>query len=342
MALLTNSDKLRWDAFVLSSTYASCYHQTGWKEIIEKTFGHKAFYLMSENQSNGIDGILPLIQLKSRLFGNFLVSLPYVNYGGVCISNQESLDRLLREAELLAKEINVEHIEFRQTEYLCEDLPAKTNKVTMTLTLPEDPEKLFKSFSSKLRSQIRKPQKEDMVVKIGKFAELENFYAVFSQNMRDLGTPVYALSFFKNILDTFPETSWICTVFSKDGLPVASGFLIGFKEKMEIPWASSLRRYNFLSPNMLLYWSVLKFACERGYRVFDFGRSTPYEGTYRFKEQWGAKPVQLYWHYWLKRGISRPELNPKNPKYQFAIQIWKKLPVPLTRVLGPLIVKNIP
>jgi FemAB-related protein (PEP-CTERM system-associated) len=160
--------------------------------------------------------------------------------------------------------------------------------------------------------------------------------------MRDLGTPVYALSFFKNILATFPETTWICTIFSKDGLPIASGFLVGFKDNIEIPWASSLRKYNSLGPNMLLYWSVLKLACKRGYRVFDFGRSTPEEGTYRFKVQWGAKPVPLYWHYWLKNGGSLPEFNPKNPKYQLAIQIWKRLPVPLTRILGPAIVKNLP
>ena len=159
--------------------------------------------------------------------------------------------------------------------------------------------------------------------------------------MRELGTPVYPKSFFKNILETFQESAWICSVY-KDEEPVASGFLFGFKDRLDIPWASSKREYDRFNPNMLLYWNSLKFACENGYRIFDFGRSTPGEGTYKFKEQWGAKPIQLYWHYWLKNNGPLPELNPKNPKYQMAIKIWQKLPVAVTRFIGPMIVKNIP
>ena len=125
-------------------------------------------------------------------------------------------------------------------------------------------------------------------------------------------------------------------------MPVASGFLIGFKKRLEIPWASSLKEYNKLSPNMLLYWSVLKFAIENGYKQFDFGRSSIESGTYRFKEQWGAKPIQLYWYYWLSNGGKLPELNPHNPKYQTAINIWKRLPLSVTKIIGPRIVKNLP
>ncbi|HRD65452.1 MAG TPA: FemAB family PEP-CTERM system-associated protein [Candidatus Competibacter sp.] len=342
MVFLSESDKNRWNAFVQAADDATCYHQAGWKEVIENTFGHKTFYLISEDGSKKIKGILPLVQLKSLLFGNFLVSLPYFNYGGACVSNQEGLRDLLNEAKIIAAETNAKYIEFRHARHLYEELPVKKTKVAMELALPEDAEQLLKLFPSKLRSQIKKPQKEGMSSKIGKIDEVENFYAVFSQNMRDLGTPVYSIKFFKNILKTFPDSTWICTVSLKSGLPVASAFLVGFKGKLEIPWASSLRKYNSLSPNMLLYWSVLKFACESGFRIFDFGRSTPGEGTYRFKEQWGAKPVQLYWHYWLKQDAVLPELNPKNPKYQVAIRLWQKMPVPLTRVLGPIIVKNIP
>ena len=342
MLLVTERDQQKWNAFVVTAEQSSCYHQIGWKQVIEKTFGHKTFYLMVEDEAGGIEGVLPLVQLKSRLFGNFLVSLPYFNYGGACASHEGGLNKLLNEARLLATELNAEHIELRHTEHLYPDLPVKTNKVAMRLTLPSDTESLLKSFPAKLRSQIKRPQKEGMVSKVGTTDQFDNFYAVFSENMRDLGTPVYAKSFFWNILETFPETSWICTVFAREGLPVASGFLVGFKEMLEIPWASSLKRYNSLSPNMLLYWSVLKFASESGYRIFDFGRSTPGEGTYRFKEQWGAKPVPLYWHYWLRNGCMLPELNPKNPKYQLAIRIWKQLPLRLTRMFGPAIVKYLP
>lgn len=342
MPCLTNMDKNRWDAFVMASDHSTCYHQTGWKEVIENSFGHKTFYLMAQDESSGIEGILPLVQLKSRLFGNFLISLPYFNYGGACATNQAGLRKLLIEAMQIASQTKAEHIELRHTENLYQDLPVKTTKVIMKLALPAEPETLLKSFTSKLRSQIKRPQKDGMVARIGREDELDNFYTVFSQNMKDLGTPVYAKSFFRNILAAFPHNTWICTILTESGLPVASGFLVGFKETMEIPWASSLRRYNSLSPNMLLYWSVLKFAVESGYRFFDFGRSTPGGGTYRFKEQWGAQPIPLYWHYWLRNGSSLPELNPMNSKYQLAIRVWKKLPVLLTRILGPAIVKNLP
>ena len=342
MSLLKKDDIHRWDAFVLASEQSTCYHQAGWKEIIEKTFGHKTYYLISEHKSGDIAGILPLAQTKSRLFGNFLVSLPYFNYGGICASGRESCEELLAAASNLALDVGAEHIELRHTANIFENLPVKTAKVSMRLDLPRDPDLLLRSFPSKLRNQIKKPQKEGLIAKIGRADQIDNFYDVFSKNMRDLGTPVYGISFFRNILARFPETTWICTVFTKERLPVASGFLVCFKDMIEIPWASSLRRYNFLSPNMLLYWTALKFSCERGYKVFDFGRSTPQEGTYRFKEQWGAQPIPLYWHYWLRENSPLPELNPKNPKYQLAIKVWKKLPVPVTRLVGPHIVKNLP
>ena len=153
-----------------------------------------------------------------------------------------------------------------------------------------------------------------MYSNFGREEELDNFYSVFSTNMRDLGTPVYPKKFFRNILDAFPEESQICTIYSKDTVPVASGFLMGYKNNIEIPWASSIRSYNKHSPNMLLYWSLLKFSCKKGYRVFDFGRSTQDGGTYRFKKQWGSKPVQIYWYYWMKNNGNLPVLNLSNPK----------------------------
>ena len=159
--------------------------------------------------------------------------------------------------------------------------------------------------------------------------------------MQHLGTPVYSKLFFKNILEEFPELTRICTVYNEKE-PIASGFLIVFKDRLEIPWASSLKKYNCYSPNMLLYWTALKLACDEGYQVFDFGRSTSGEGTYRFKEQWGAKAYPTYWYYWMRNGGPLPELNPRNPKYRMAIRLWKALPVALTRLIGPAIVKNLP
>jgi FemAB-related protein (PEP-CTERM system-associated) len=340
--LLREEDKARWDNYVMKTTSSTCYHQTGWKDITEKSFSHKTYYLLSEDNRGGINGILPLVHLRSILFGNFMVSLPYYNYGGICADYEEISNQLLEEAIRMARKEGVEYIELRHSQQINNGLQVKTSKVSMRLELPKTSDDLWNVLPTKLRSQIRRPIKEEMYSKTEKTEGLENFYHVFSINMRDLGTPVYSKEFFRNILIGFPDTTFICTVYTKDGKPVASGFLVGFKDRLEIPWASSIRDYNRYSPNMLLYWSSLKFACENGYKVFDFGRSTNGEGTYRFKEQWGAKPFQLFWNYWLMNGGPLPELNPENPKYQTAIKIWQKLPVGLTRVIGPMIVRNLP
>jgi FemAB-related protein (PEP-CTERM system-associated) len=338
--ILEGSDNARWDNYVMRSGISNCYHLAGWREVIRKSFGHSAYYLYAED-SSGIKGILPLIHMKSTFFGNFLVSMPYFNYGGICADDPNITGQLMEKAIAIARKVKAQHIELRHTGHLA-DMPEKTEKVSMRLQLKNDPDKLWKSFSSKLRSQIRKPEKEGMYAKLGKEEELDSFYKVFSINMRDLGTPVYPKCFFRNTLQEFPDSTWICSVYTKDGRPAASGFLVGFKDRLEIPWASSLRSHNHLSPNMLLYWTALRFACKKEYAVFDFGRSTPEEGTYKFKEQWGAKPIQLYWHYWLRNGGPVPELNPKNPKYQAAIKVWRRLPLSLTRLIGPAIVKDLP
>jgi len=339
--LATHEDNQIIDRYIEKSSSSSLYHNFAWGTVIEKCFGHKSYYLICDNDNESIGGVLPLVQMKSRIFGNMMVSMPYFNYGGVCADNEVNQNHLIGEAIKIAKKLDASHIEFRQEELLKNGFPYKSEKVSMRVLLTNSPDDLWKSFHSKLRSQIKVPQKNGITAKIGGIEELDYFYKVFSINMSHLGTPVYPKSFFKNIMEKFSHCTWICSVFL-DKLPIAAGFLIGFKNVMEIPWASSLRKYNRLSANMLLYWTVLQFACEKGFKVFDFGRSTVGEGTYKFKEQWGAKPYPMRWHYWLRDGGAMPEITPRNPKYRLAIELWKSLPVPVTRLLGPRIVKNIP
>jgi len=326
----------------MESPDSTCYHLIEWKDVLESSFGVKTYYLLAENQTNAIKGVLPLAQLKSILFGNFMVSLPYFNFGGICSDGGEAAEGLLSEAIRIASEEKAEHIELRHTSNCLHGLAVKTAKVSMQLRLPNEKEELWKSLVSNLRRKVRKPTKEGMYAKFGGEEELENFYRIFSTKMRDLGTPVYSKVFFRNILKAFPRSTWICSVYTRERQAVASAFLVGFKERMELPWVSSLKDYDRYYANSLLYWSALEFACDTGFRIFDFGRSTPGEGTYNFKEQWGANAVQLYWHYWMRNNGPLPELNPKNPKYQLAIRMWKKLPLWLTRILGPGIVKNLP
>jgi len=327
-------------SFVSTFPGASNYHQIGWKSVIEDSFGHHTRYLMALNGEEVV-GVCPLVIVDSFLFGKYMVSQPFVNYGGICALNDDARQILLNKAIEIAKLEGAKHIKLRATTELEFGLPAKTGKVSMLLDLPADPEQLWKGFKPKLRSQIRRPQKEGMETVIGGMEELDGFYEVFSENMRDLGTPVYSKSFFRNILHTFNDSSAICSVSYKKK-PVAAAFLTGYKGILEIPWASSLRDYNRMSPNMLLYWKVLEYACNNGYQKFDFGRSTPDSGTFHFKKQWGAAPVQHHWYYWLPEGEVLPELNPQNPKYALAINAWRKLPLWFTRMLGPYIVKGLP
>ena len=309
-------------------------------EVVERSFGHRCYYLCCKKEGE-VTGVLPLVHIKSLIFGNMLVSMPFVNYGGLCVRDMETGQALVQEAVRIAESVGARHIELRQEELLNNRMAMLSHKVSMRLALPHDIEALWKSFPSKLRSQIKVPQKAGMTARVGGLEELDAFYQVFSVNMRDLGTPVLSKGFFRNFLEIFPEAARICTVYAGDK-PVASGFLAGYKKKLEIPWASSLRDFNRQSPNMLLYNTCLEFGCQSGYEIFDFGRSTPGEGTFRFKQQWGATPLPLYWHYWTKEGVPIPNISVRNPKYQLAIAVWQMLPLFLTRILGPRIVRNIP
>jgi FemAB-related protein (PEP-CTERM system-associated) len=212
----------------------------------------------------------------------------------------------------------------------------------MILDLPESSEALMKTFKSKLRSQIRKPMREGLKARIGGLDLIDAFYKVFLKNMRDLGSPVHSKKLMENLLVEFPDKAMIFVVY-KDRKPVAGSFVCSFRKEFINPWASFIREYSQFSPNMLLYWAMLEYACDHGFSVFDFGRSTPGEGTFKFKEQWGARPVPLCWLELSNEkefAAFKTSVADKS-KFDIAIQLWKKLPVPLSRILGPAIRKNI-
>jgi len=210
----------------------------------------------------------------------------------------------------------------------------------MLLELPESSDTLMKSFKAKLRSQIKKPLKEGLSSKVGGLELLDDFYEVFLVNMRDLGSPVHSKKLMKNVLEEFPNKARIVIVY-KENLPLACSLVIGFKDTLENPWASALREHSRLSPNMLLYWTMLEYACDKGYAYFDFGRSSPGEGTYKFKQQWGAKPNPLNWHYISLKGKSVDTETSEASKFDKAVQYWTKLPLSVTKIIGPMLRKHI-
>lgn len=330
-----------WDNYVRRSDGATGAHLYAWKNIIGDVFGHATHNLIARNQSGAVVGVLPVVRQKSVLFGDRLISMPYLNYGGVLADDDDIAQQLMREATAAARDMGSTHVEFRDTRQYAHEMPTRTDKACMILDLPETADELFSALGSKLRSQIRRPAKEGAVAIEGRLELLDEFYSVLRHNWRDLGTPLYSKRFFQSILEYFEEDSHLLVV-RLEGKPVAAAFFLGFGGQLEIPWAASLREHNRIAVNMMLYWEGLRLAIEKGYRKFDFGRSSVDSGTYRFKKQWGAKPKQLYWHYWLRDGDDVPQINPDNPKYRLAIRAWQHLPVSVTGVIGPLIAKNLP
>jgi FemAB-related protein (PEP-CTERM system-associated) len=330
----------QWDAYVNAHPEATAYHQYRWSDLIARTFGHRALPLMASQAGRTI-GVLPLILMDSRWFGRFLVSLPFVNYGGLLADSDEIEQAVWQKAQELGSEVGAAHIEARHLRARSFITQRKQHKVTMVLPLAATSEAQWKGFDPKLRNQIRKAERSGLTVRIGGASDLPGFYQVFARNMRDLGTPVYTRRFFEEIFATFPGSAWVCSVRSGSTV-VAAAIALGYRDTFEVPWASSLRDYRSLCPNNLLYWALIQQAIMLGYRRFDFGRSTPGEGTYKFKEQWGAGAVPLSWEYWTAEASGLPDLSPKNPKYQLATSVWKHLPTWLTKQLGPSIVRNIP
>ena len=333
-------DLLAWDNFVQAHDPDLGYANMVWMRIFQQAFGHTP-YPLAALRDGKICGILPLTLIQSRLFGKLLVSMPFVNYGGILAKNAEIAHTLAAEAATLRQRLEAKSVELRYTQPSGSGLPAKKAKVSMMLHLPGTPDTLWAGFKDKVRNQVRKARKNGLVCDTGKTGLLDDFYSVFCVNMRDLGTPVYAKSFFATVLDALPDSTRVVRV-RLNGKCIAAGIIYTYGTTMQMPWASSLLAHRDLCPNHALYWQALETACLEGYTCFDFGRSTPESGPWRFKKQWGTHEVPLHWEYILPQGESMPELNVRNPKYKLAISAWKKLPLPVANTLGPWIARCIP
>lgn len=332
-------DEAAWNAYVEAHPEACGYHLWPWRNIFTGVFGHEAHYAAALRDGR-ICGVLPLVRFQSPLFGRFVVSLPFVNYGGVLADDDTAAAALVAHAGAYTRQSGASHLELRHDRRRFPALAPKEHKVAMTLALPGDADTLWTALDRKVRNQVRKAEKSALTTEVGGRALAGEFYHVFCRNMRDLGTPVYTPRLFETVLDTFPDRARVVVV-RLDGAPVAAGLTWRYRERTEVPWASSLREFNALSPNNLLYWTILKQAIADGSTVMDFGRSTPNEGTFHFKKQWGAEPTPLCWEYDVASG-ALPDQSPKNPKFQLAIRAWQQLPLAVANTLGPHIVRSIP
>jgi FemAB-related protein (PEP-CTERM system-associated) len=341
VSLAQAADHDALDAYARTNARTSHYHLSGWRQLVEEVFGHATYCVQARDGAGQVCGLLPLVRLRSRMFGDYMVSVPYVNYGGAIAADTHIERQLMDSAASLAAELGVSHVEFRDVAKRDGPYVLRTDKVVMVRELPADVDELWREVGAKVRAQVRRPSREGAVVVRGGGELLGDFYQVFARNMRDLGTPVYGREFFSAILRRFPAATSL-TVVRLAGRPVAAAFLLRDRSRIEVPWASSLREHNASGVNMLLYWSLLEQAVQSGCREFDFGRSSRDSGTWRFKKQWGAQERPLYWHYWLAPGRPIPGLRTDNPKFALAIRLWQRLPVAVANLIGPSIVKNLP
>jgi FemAB-related protein (PEP-CTERM system-associated) len=337
VALAGGGDRQAWTSYIASRETATGYHDWAWRDVVERAFGHSCFYFMARSGADVV-GVLPLVEIRSRIFGRTMTSLPFVNYGGVVADSQPVADALLAAARDLARARGCRHVELRHFERRYESLPCKQHKVTMRLPLAAG---IWDRLDRKVRNQIRKAKKSELVAERGGAELLPEFYTVFRRNMRDLGTPVYSRRLFEEVLRALPDRARLVVVRLK-GAPIAAGLTFRTGETVEVPWASSINDFNALCPNHLLYWTVIDAAIAEGCSTLDFGRSTPNEGTYKFKAQWGAMPVPLNWEYCLLRGDAIPDQSPKNPKLRLFIETWKRMPLWAANLVGPYVVRSIP
>lgn len=339
----TDQPPLGWDGYVERHPRASAYHASRWASAVSGLFGMPAYYVVATDEAAAISGVLPLVRQKSVFFGDRLTSLPFFNYGGALADTSGIQAALMERAARLCEDLGSRQVEIRDLDAAPVDWPQRRDKATLLLDLPPTVEALGKQLGSKLRSQVKRAQREQPQVLAGGTELLDDFYRVFAEVMRDLGTPVYPRRFFETLLDRCSDQ---CTliVLKLDGTPVSAGFLVSHRDRIEIPWAATLTAVKSRSINMALYWEVLRHAVERGATVFDFGRSTIDSGPYRFKLQWGARAVPLHWTVWSPGARSETIASgaPAGGLRRHMTRAWSRLPLAMANRLGPMISPDLP
>lgn len=342
-----NKNMDTWNRYVLDHPSSNVYQLYQWKKIIEETYLHTSNYYMAVSNDGKVLGILPFVKINTYQVAKNFTSIPYFDLGGVLGNHREIEISLVEKMLDLASNERAKVVCLRQENELnsfnsisSKKYPqkrVKKDKVRLILKLEKSSEDMFSSFKSKLRSQIRRPIKDGFYVKRGKEELIDDFYKVFSLNMKFLGSPVHSKKLIKNTLKNLPDSASIFVGYKKH-TPVACSLVLGFKDTVYNPWASSLREYSKSSPNMLLYWEMIKFAANSGYKRFDFGRSSPNQGTYKFKKQWGAEDVDIFWYIFSKK---RANSNGSFKLRKFFSNNWRHLPLGITTFLGPKIRKFI-
>lgn len=330
-------DKTAWDGYVQNHPDSTIFHLTAWKEVIEESFGHKSFYLVADTGT--IAGILPLFEIKSFLFGHYLVSNPFAELGGVIADTLEIQDALIKKAIKIAEERNCEYLELRnRTQY--PGLVTKSLYFNFRRKISSDHGENLKAIPRKSRAMVRKAIKAKLVSEMGDHLFPE-FYSILAASFHRLGTPIFSRQYLANLLAKKELKTLLLIVRNPEGKTGAGVMSFFFKDQVVPYYAGSDFTLRSLGPNDFIYWELMKYGAEQGYRIFDYGRSKLGTGSFSFKKNWGFKPELLAYQYHLVKGEDLPNLSPANLKYRKKIELWQKMPHGLTTLIGPFISRNL-
>ena len=333
----TREDTRRWDAFVDDANGATFFHRAAWCDLIEHGLGHHGHYLYAE-RDGAITGILPLAEIRSRLFGHALISTPFCVYGGVVAKDPDSEACLTRAAADLADELGVDYLELRNREPGPPDWPVKDLYVGFRKSISEDHDANLKAIPRKQRAMVRKGIAAGLEAR--REDDVDAFYRVYAESVRNLGTPVLPCRWYARLRQTFGDDCEV-TVITHGGKPVAAVMSFYFRDEVHPYYGGSVREGRDLAANDFMYWSVMQRAAARGARLFDFGRSKQDTGSYHFKKHWGFQPEPLPYAYHLVRTTQIPNVSPTNRKYRLFIKAWQRLPLPIANTLGPWLARDL-
>jgi FemAB-related protein (PEP-CTERM system-associated) len=335
---LTDADHARWDAFVLNMPEATFCHRAGWKRVIERAFSHRTHYVYAE-RAGEITGVLPLTEIRSRLFGHALVSSAFQVYGGPVASDEPSRLALVDYATTLLGSTKADHLEFRSIEAATPGFLVKEGLyVTFRRQISADHEANMNAIPRKQRAVVRKGIANELTTRVGH--DWRTLHGVYAESVRNLGTPVFAAKYFAILCEEFRDDAEILVVEDK-GKPIAAVLSFYFRDTVLPYYGGGTPAARTRAGNDIMYWEVMRRAADKGCRIFDFGRSKEGTGAYSFKKNWGFTPMPLNYEFKLRVGDTIPDVNPLNPKYRLMIETWKRLPLPVANLIGPSVVRNL-
>jgi FemAB-related protein (PEP-CTERM system-associated) len=331
-------DHASWDAYVMAHPKATFFHRAGWQRVLRGAFRHDTYFLYAQTAGR-ISGVLPLAHVKSLLFGSSLTSLPFAVYGGVVADDLASADALTAEAKRLAQQFGVKHLELRGMERQHPDWPEQGLYVTFRKAILPEEEANMLAIPRKQRAMVRKGIKNGLTGAIDD--GIDRFFALYADNVHRHGTPALPKRYFEALRREFGADCEVLTVSAPDGRPLSSVMSFYFRDEVLPYYAGDDEAARDLAANDFKYWELMRLACARGLKTFDYGRSKQGTGSFSFKKNWGFEPTPLHYEYCLYKRDAVPQNNPSNAKYKLLIETWRRMPIGMANWLGPFVVRSL-